>query len=38
MRFFSLGRDPYDLVMDLYNSFDYEKIEFTAEYYDTLGL
>ncbi len=33
-----LDRDPYDLVMDLYNSFDYEKIEFTAEYHDALGL
>lgn len=33
-----LEADPYELVMGLYNSFDYEKIEFTAEYYDTIGL
>lgn len=33
-----LETDPYDLVMDLYNNFDYSKIEFTPEYYDTLGL
>lgn len=33
-----LETDPYELVMGLYNSFDYEKIEFTKEYYETLGL
>ncbi len=33
-----LEADPYELVMGLYNSFDYDKIEFTSEYYETLGL
>ena len=29
---------PYDLIMDLYNNFDYSKIEYSREYYETLGL
>lgn len=33
-----LELDPYELVMGLYNSFDYDKIEFTKDYYETLGI
>ena len=29
---------PYDIVTELYNSFDYSDLEFTAEYYDVLGI
>ena len=29
---------PYDLLMELYNNFDYSKIKFSREYYETLGL
>lgn len=30
-----LARSPYD---KLYRAFDYSRIQYTAEYYDTLGL
>lgn len=33
-----LARSPYDTVMELYRAFDYSRIQYTAEYYDTLGL
>ena len=33
-----LEGSPYDLIMDLYNNFDYSKIKFSREYYETLGL
>ena len=33
-----LESSPYDLIMDLYNNFDYSKIKFSREYYETLGL
>lgn len=33
-----LGSSPYDLIIDLYNNFDYSKIEYSREYYETLGL
>ena len=29
---------PYDLLMELYNNFDYSKIKFSREYYETQGL
>lgn len=33
-----LEGSPYDLIMDLYNNFDYSKIKYSHEYYETLGL
>ena len=33
-----LEGSPYDLILDLYNNFDYSKIKFSREYYETLGL
>ena len=33
-----LEGSPYDSVMALYNNFDYSKIPFTDEYYETLGI
>lgn len=33
-----LEGSPYDLIMDLYNNFDYSKIRYSREYYETLGL
>ena len=33
-----LEGSPYDLIMNLYNNFDYTKIKYSREYYETLGL
>ena len=33
-----LCSSPYELIINLYNNFDYSKIEYSREYYETLGL